>query len=76
MSTGLPVIATPPCGTVVHDGIEGYVVPPRDPRAVVDALDRMRLDDELYAEMSKAAVRRVAEFSPASHFTTLTASAK
>ena len=76
MSTGLPVIATPPCGTVVHDGIEGYVVPPRDPRAVVDALDRMRLDDELYAEMSKAAVRRVADFSPASHFTTLTASAK
>lgn len=76
MSTGLPVIVTPPCGTVVRDGIEGYVVPPRDPRAIVEALDRIRLDEELYAEMSKAAASRVADFSPASHFTTLIASVK
>jgi glycosyltransferase involved in cell wall biosynthesis len=61
---------------VVRDGIEGYVAPPRDPRAIVEALDRIRLDDKLYAEMSKAAVSRVADFSPASHFTTLISSVK
>jgi glycosyltransferase involved in cell wall biosynthesis len=76
MSTALPVIATPPCGTVVRDGIDGYVVPPRNPHAIVDALERIRLDHELYSEMSKAAVRRVADFSPASHFSALIGSAK
>jgi glycosyltransferase involved in cell wall biosynthesis len=76
MSTGLPVIATPPCGAVVRDGIDGYVVPPRNPHAVVDALERLRGGHELYVGMSKAAVRRVADFSPASHFAALIGSTK
>ena len=76
MSTGLPVIATPPCGAVVRDGVDGYVVPPRNPHAVVDALERLRVDHELYVGLSKAAVRRVADFTPASHFAALIGSAK
>ena len=76
MSTGLPVIATSQCGTVVRDGIDGYVVPARNPHAIVDALERMRLDDELYEKMSHAALRRVADFSPSSHFAALIASTK
>lgn len=76
MSTGLPVIATSQCGTVVRDGIDGYVVPARNPHAIVDALERMRLDDKLYEEMSNAALRRVADFAPSIHFAALIAATK
>ena len=34
MSNGLPVIATRCCGDVVEDGQSGFIVPPRDPRAI------------------------------------------
>jgi glycosyltransferase involved in cell wall biosynthesis len=76
MSAGLPVIATPPCGAVVRDGIDGFVVPTRDDHAIVDALLRLRANEQLYGDMSQAAVKRAADFSPASHFASLTASAK
>jgi glycosyltransferase involved in cell wall biosynthesis len=73
MSAGLPVIATPPCGAVVRDGMDGFVVPTRDAHAIVDALARLRADARLYGEMSQAAVGRAAEFSPARHFASLIA---
>ena len=76
MSAGLPVIATPPCGTVVRNGIDGFVVPTRDAHAIVNSLEHLRADEELYADMSQAAIRRAAEFSPASHFASLIAAAK
>lgn len=38
MARGLPVIATPNCGAVVSDGVDGFVVPPRDPRALAQAV--------------------------------------
>lgn len=76
MSAGLPVIATPPCGAVVRNGIDGFVVPTRDAHAIVNSLAHLRADAQLYADMSQAAVRRAADFSPASHFASLIAAAK
>jgi glycosyltransferase involved in cell wall biosynthesis len=61
---------------VVRDGIDGFVVPTRDDHAIVDALLRLRANEQLYGDMSQAAVKRAADFSPASHFASLTASAK
>jgi len=48
MAHGLPVIATPNCGRVVTDEVDGRIVPPRDVDALVEAIasfvgDRARL---------------------------------
>jgi glycosyltransferase involved in cell wall biosynthesis len=75
MSAGLPVIATPPCGAVVRDGIDGFVVPTRNAHAIVNSLLRLSADEQLYGDMSQAALRRAADFSPARHFALLTTSA-
>jgi glycosyltransferase involved in cell wall biosynthesis len=61
LASGLPVITTPNAGSIVRDGVEGIIVPPRDPDAIADALDRLR-DTELRASMSRAARVRALEF--------------
>jgi hypothetical protein len=40
MAHGVPVIATTHCGRVVEDGVNGYLVPARDPDALAAALRR------------------------------------
>lgn len=66
MACGLPVVTTD-CGGMreaVTDGVEGFVVPVRDPEAMAKALMRLWKDPELRREMGKAARKRVLkEFS-------------
>jgi glycosyltransferase involved in cell wall biosynthesis len=38
MAAGLPVVVTPNCGAVARDGLDGYVVPIRDPEAIGERL--------------------------------------
>jgi alpha-maltose-1-phosphate synthase len=38
MAAGLPVITTPNSGSVVRDGIDGFIVPPRDVEALQERL--------------------------------------
>lgn len=63
MSHGLPVIATPNCGSVVVDGVNGMIVPIRDPEAIVQAVVRLNDDRELRGRMSAAARVRSAQFT-------------
>lgn len=63
MAHGLPVIATPRCGEVVRDGVNGFVVPPGDAKALADAMLLLANDRNLLAEMSTQATRRAREFS-------------
>ena len=61
MATGLPVVAAD-CGGVaeaVQDGVEGFVVPPRDPVALADALEAIAGLPDAGAEMGQAARCRV-----------------
>lgn len=63
MSCGLPVVTTD-CGGMreaVRDGVEGFVVPVRDVDAMVEALRRLALDDQLRESLGAAARRRVLE---------------
>jgi len=62
MANGLPVIATPCCGAVVEHGKSGFIVPPRDPQAIVEALEAL-LEPGRLESMSAAACARVDEFS-------------
>lgn len=54
MANGLPIITTPASGSMVQDGIEGFVVPERDPEALVLAISRLVFDRDLRERMSAA----------------------
>jgi glycosyltransferase involved in cell wall biosynthesis len=67
LAHGLPVICTPNTGSVVRDGLDGFLVPARDVDAIVDRLERLRANPELRAEMSINARARSAEFTVAAY---------
>ena len=61
MATCLPVVATDVGGVreAVDDGVEGLVVPPRDPGALAGALVRLHRDPALRRRMGQAGRSRV-----------------
>ena len=61
MACGLPVVAVR-CGGVpeaVTDGVEGFLVPPRDPERLAESLQRLWQDDDLRIRMGRAGRRKV-----------------
>lgn len=54
---GLPLVTTdvPGCREVVTDGVEGLLVPARDPAALAEAIGRLAADPELRKRMGIAA---------------------
>ncbi|WP_137134371.1 glycosyltransferase family 4 protein [Rhizobium sp. FKY42] len=63
LAAGLAVITTENTGSVVRDGIEGFIVPVGDARAIAAAVAKLAADDGLRAWMSGNALRRAAEFT-------------
>lgn len=63
LAAGLPVITTPNAGSVVRDGIDGFVVPIRSGEAVARKLELLARDRELLAQMSAAAMAGSREFT-------------
>jgi glycosyltransferase involved in cell wall biosynthesis len=63
LAAGLPVITTPNTGSVVRDGIDGFIVPIRSGEAIAAAIERVLLRRGLLAELSRNAARRAAEFT-------------
>jgi glycosyltransferase involved in cell wall biosynthesis len=61
MAAGVPVIATPvgAIPDVVSDGIHGFLVPPRDGKAIAECLAVLAGDREKLSWMSRACRRRV-----------------
>jgi glycosyltransferase involved in cell wall biosynthesis len=59
MAAGLPVVATP-CGPaeVVRDGVDGFIVPDRDPDAIHAAIEKLATDPELRAKMGASGRER------------------
>lgn len=62
MATGRPVITTdmPGCREAVADGVNGFLVPPRDPVALAGAMRRMVEEPDLTHALGRAS-RRIAE---------------
>jgi glycosyltransferase involved in cell wall biosynthesis len=54
---GLPVIATPNTGSIVTEGVNGFIVPTRDKQAMADRLQRLHLDRGMLSKMQEAARR-------------------
>jgi glycosyltransferase involved in cell wall biosynthesis len=63
LAAGLPVVTTNASGSVVQDGIEGYIVPERDPDTLAKAIINIIEDRNLREKMSIAARDRAKDFS-------------
>jgi glycosyltransferase involved in cell wall biosynthesis len=55
--SGLPVIATPNTGSIVAEGVNGFIVPTRDKQAMAERLHRLHLDRGMLYKMQEAARR-------------------
>ncbi|HET7511003.1 MAG TPA: glycosyltransferase family 4 protein [Solirubrobacterales bacterium] len=65
-AAGKPIVASDIGGLrdIVVDGETGFLVPPDDRTALVEALRKMIADEELRARFGAAAKQRAADFSP------------
>lgn len=61
LACGCPVLATTHTGAedLFHDGIEGFIVPIRDPASLQERMERIAASPALQRELSAAALRRV-----------------
>lgn len=63
MAHGLPVIATPNCGEVVTDGVDGLIVQASDSNALAEAFQLLLQDPEKLQAMSEATGSKLEQFS-------------
>lgn len=61
MACGCPVVCSTHTGgeDLFTDGVEGFIVPIRDPKALAERMQRLADDPELQRSMRQAALRRV-----------------
>lgn len=59
MASGLPVVTTPCSGSVVRDGIDGFIIEPRNVDALLDRLVSLREDRQLRRAMGEAGRLRI-----------------
>ena len=58
LAAGLPVVTTPNAGSIVQDGVEGYIVPAGDVEALRHRIHQLATDGKLLQDMSQAALLR------------------
>jgi glycosyltransferase involved in cell wall biosynthesis len=63
MAHGLPVIATPCCGEVVSDGVDGFMVPARDAGALARTFRRYLAEPGLLESQRSAALEKSKQFT-------------
>ena len=63
LAAGVPVITTGAAGSVVRDGIEGRIVPERDPDALAEAIRELTEDRSLRDRMAIAARERAKDYT-------------
>ncbi len=75
MAMGLPVITTAHTAgpDIIHDGVEGFIVPIRDSVAIAERLELLHREPERRAEMARQARRRAHEYTWENYERTLAA---
>lgn len=63
LAHGLPVITTLNAGSVVRDGVDGFLVPIRNSEAIQDRIERLANDEDLWAAMSTNALARASDYT-------------
>jgi glycosyltransferase involved in cell wall biosynthesis len=72
LASGLPVIATPNTGSVVRDGLDGFLVQPRDVEALMERIELLYREPGRRSAMASSARRRAEEFTWAAYRRRLT----
>jgi len=67
LAAGLPVVTTANAGSVVRDGIEGYICPPSDTNSLCEKLELLVRDREALRTMSRQATRRAKDYGLAGY---------
>ena len=62
MATGLPIIASPNSGTVVRDGVDGWIIPYDQPEIMAQRVMELAKDGEKRVAVGRAARRRAEQF--------------
>jgi glycosyltransferase involved in cell wall biosynthesis len=62
-ASGLPCVVTHEAGSVVRDGIEGFVVPSCDSTELANRIYKLYKDEDLRREMAVASRKRAEEFT-------------
>lgn len=67
---GTPIVCTGVCGNpeVVEDGVNGFLVPPRSPEALAEALSKLLYDRELQQAFRAAGLAGLGRFDPVARF--------
>jgi glycosyltransferase involved in cell wall biosynthesis len=73
IARGVPVITTPAAGSVIRDGEEGFIVPPRDADALAERLATLAEDRARLRALAEASFRRAQEFTLERYAARLTA---
>lgn len=63
LASGIPVVTTANCGSVVRDGVDGMLIPIRDPEAIAAAVTRLADDEALWMQYAAAGRQRALEFT-------------
>jgi glycosyltransferase involved in cell wall biosynthesis len=72
LACGLPVVCTPNTGSVVRDGIDGFVVPARDTALMAERLQQFHQDRDRLEYASEQARQRAGDFTLESYRARLT----
>lgn len=63
MACGVPLVVTYNTGSVARDGVEGFIVPIRDPNALAEKITKLYEDEALRQNMGQAARHRAEEYT-------------
>ncbi|GAA5133608.1 glycosyltransferase family 4 protein [Prosthecobacter algae] len=63
LAAALPLVVTASAGSVARDGIEGILIPERDPIALADAIESIVENRALRTQFATAARQRAAEYT-------------
>jgi glycosyltransferase involved in cell wall biosynthesis len=63
LAAGLPCVVTHETGSVVRDGVEGFIVPARSPSSIATRLRQLYQDRRLRETMSTSARARAEQFA-------------
>jgi len=63
LASGIPVITTPNAGSVVRDGVDGFIVPIRDVNALAEKIAQLADDSGLREQMGHSARARAEQFT-------------
>jgi glycosyltransferase involved in cell wall biosynthesis len=63
MAAGLPVITTKNCGSVVRNGLDGFIIPVIDTEAIREKISYLFENPEIAKTMSMNALEKIKQYS-------------